>query len=188
MIVVCLGGGASVTGADLERVGKARLDGRCGVIAINSAIYGAWWADAHYAADLKWWLANVQQMSRYTGCAFTSDTSIPARWPVTKLLVTGERGFDPTPGAVRTGRGSGYQALHLAMQRSKRIVLLGYDMHGGHWHGGYDHEPACDYGAVMVPPFESLCQPAAARGIEIINASENSALRCFPKAPLHALL
>ncbi|HCZ48509.1 MAG TPA: hypothetical protein DCZ11_05850, partial [Gammaproteobacteria bacterium] len=47
-----------------------------------------------------------------------------------------EPGLSASPLRIHQGGNSGYQALNLAvLLGAERVILLGYDMHGGHWHG-----------------------------------------------------
>lgn len=186
--IVCIGGGASVSAGDLARVGKAVLDDRAAAIAINSAVYAAWWSRWVYAADSKFWLSHIQRLQHFPGQRLSIADDIPRAWGVCRLTITGRDGYDPVSTHVRTGGGSGYQALHYAMQRTNRVILLGYDMAGPHWHGGYEGEPRADFANVMAPHFKTLVEPAQAAGVEILNCSDWSTLTCFPKATLSKLL
>ena len=40
----------------------------------------------------------------------------------------------------------------------------------------------------MIPCFESLIAPLAARGVAVVNCTPASALACFPMAPLRQAL
>jgi len=115
---------------------------------------------------------------------------------VKQLRITGVPGFDPDPGALRTGSNSGYQAIHLAAHfGAKRIILLGYDMRvsgqSTHWHEGHG-KPAKSYQAVLsstfLPKFKSLVGPLRDRGVEVINATEGSALTFWPSCNLKEAL
>ena len=185
---VILAGGASLSVRGVAHVARAKLENRCRVTAVNDAVYLAWWADALHAADEKWWLAHWPRVRDFPG-AMTSLQPVPGNMRVRQLTDTGPDGFDWRPGFVRTGANSGYQAVHLAMQtNTKRIILLGFDMHGAHWHGGHPGEPQADFHSVMIPRFATLIEPARELGIEILNCSSNSALTCFPTATLREVI
>lgn len=87
------------------------------------------------------------------------------------------------PGTIGGGGNSGFQALNLAIQfGARRILLLGYDMHGGHWHG--DHpagmaQPKDDTMARWRRAFQANAPLIAAMGVEVINCTPGSALTCF---------
>jgi hypothetical protein len=88
---------------------------------------------------------------------------------------------------------SGHQAIEVAvLLGAKRIILLGYDLQRlangrAHWFGSHP-SPLANTSpntyAAFRKQFESLVEPARARGIQILNASTHSALNCFPKVSL----
>lgn len=99
--------------------------------------------------------------------------------------------FD-VPGVVGSGGNSGFQALNLVAQfGAKRIVLIGFDMHGAdglHWYGhnkGKDMRNPSDGSYLRWrKAFAKNAGRLERMGIEIINASPNSALSCFEKCEL----
>ncbi len=184
--VVILGGGASLTGTALRYVARAKQSGRCRVIAVNDAVYLAWWADWLHAADAKWWHANIDFVKRFEGLRTTVDC-VPQQWRVYPLEATGPKGFDRRAGRCR-GNNSGYQALHCAIQSgASRIVLVGFDMRGPHWFEGPADRYEADYAGVMLPHFKTLRRTLKARGVEVVNCSPGSALICFPQRPLETI-
>ncbi len=86
---------------------------------------------------------------------------------------------------------STYAAIHLAAHLgAARIVLLGVDMRYGpagesHFHGGHGliHSEAT-LTELMLPHFEPLVKPLQQRGITVVNASPDSALRCWPRCSI----
>lgn len=187
--IVILGGGSSLTASQFRDVAWARLDDRCRVIAVNDSVYPAWWADWLHAADGKWWRAHIQRVQHFKGIKTTIDPSVPAAWVTGFLNPTGVTGFDQDPTCIRTGNGSGYQAVHCAMQAcAKRVVLLGFDMQGGHWHSGHAGEAPTDHAETMRKHFETLVPTLEGLKIEVVNCSPGSALKCFPHAELSAVL
>lgn len=197
-----LAGGPSLRGFNAQR-----LFPRFHVLAVNDSWRIAPWADVKYFCDAEWWrsqvrfnriaLDGVTPFSRAM-CAGLwvsgSDASdVVGNKAVHCLLLTGERGLELDPSGLRHGNNSGYQAINLAVHLgARRIVLLGYDMRVGarsHWH---DEERPDDFASVlactMLPCFDSLVDPLRAAGVEVINATPDSALRCFPTASLESLL
>ena len=108
-----------------------------------------------------------------------------------------QQGFSTDPSLIHYGRNSGFQAINLAIHwlrgPRKRIILVGFDLKesksgkqyffgqhprgpniGGQWRSFI---PEYEYAAQHMPP-----------GVEIVNSSENSALRCFPIMPLDTAL
>lgn len=186
--VVCLGGGPSLTAEDVDFCrGKAR------VIAVNDAYRLAPWADALYACDVTWWQRH-QGVPSFTGpkwsLAQPNWGAWHDRWPeIQRLKNGGADGLSLDQSELRTGKNSGYQAINLAvLYGASRIVLLGYDMQSRgrqtHWHERAAEPPY----AVFLPRFLTLVEPLNAAGVEIVNCSPETALKCFPRADLRSVL
>ena len=103
-------------------------------------------------------------------------------------------GLCRNPGKVNTGGNSGYQAINLAFHWGiRRMILLGYDMQhtGGkrHWHPNY---PAGMDNATPVHAwrerFKPLARDLARAGVEVVNATRQTALTAFPRVELEAAL
>jgi hypothetical protein len=182
--VAILASGPSMSQATADEVRQAGLP----AIAINTTHRLAPWADMLYAADAEWWAhADNADARRFAGLRVTAGTGAPG---VLRLRNTGAEGFDPDPGAVRTGSNSTYQALHIAMHAgATRVLLLGVDMHGDHWHGkhpaGLRNTPP-EHFALFIRRFASI-RPAAERmGCDIVNCTPGSALQAFRFSTLAA--
>lgn len=184
---VCIGGGPSLTQADVESVrGLAR------VIAINDAYRLAPWADALYACDAKWWNWH-NGVPSYTGPKYSITASAPVTWPDVQVLEnTGQFGLELAPTGLRTGLNSGYQAINLAVHLGAgRILLLGYDMScdgtQSHWFGEH---PDCQPSPFpqMREAFATLLEPLSELGITVVNCSRRTALTAFPCASLESEL
>lgn len=98
---------------------------------------------------------------------------------------------DDTQGLAKDGRitygsNSGHQAVHLAYNfGASRIVLLGYDFQGSHWFG--DHPEPLRSGhnfPEWIRQMTILAQALARAGVEVINCSRQTALKCFPRKEL----
>lgn len=183
--VVCIASGPSLTKQDVDFVrGKAR------VIAINTSYQLAPWADCLWACDSRWWQWH-QGAKDFKGLKFAL-TKASAAWGVTVLKNTGTNGLETNPQGLKNGRNGGYQAIGLAVHLgAKRIVLLGYDMQKGpkgeqHWHPDHPNKMGPDY-RKWLGLFETLVQPLAKRGIEIVNCTRSTQLDCFPKASLESV-
>lgn len=104
-----------------------------------------------------------------------------------------DRGFSREPDTINGGGNSGHQAIHLAATfGAKRIVLLGFDMQrtGGreHWHG--KHEGKLPNGAGFGPWMKSMAFLATdlkRMGIDVVNCSRVTAMRCFRQASLEEI-
>lgn len=192
MTVVVIGGGPSLSLQQIQTIAQARLSGGVRVIAVNNAMYVAWWADWLHACDAKWWHAHIQWAQHFKGIKTTLDPTVPGPWNVGLLENTGKDGFDENPESCRTGGNGVYQAIHCAIHAdARRVILVGTDMRDvegrSHWHGGHGNDPV-NYAVTMAPSFETLKPALAARGIAVMNASPGTALEAFPKVSLEAAL
>lgn len=189
--MVIVGGGSSLTAAQVRVVGMAHAAGRCKVVAINGAIYLCWFGNWCHACDGNWWRFH-KGASRFVGIKTTLDEHLPAEWGVKVLKNTGREGFDPDPSHVRTGSNGAFQALHCLIHAgAARIALLGVDMAGPHWFGDHPKEvsrAAPDHRRVMVPHFPSLLPELKARGIKVVNCSPASKLGVFKRSTIEEFL
>lgn len=194
LTAVLIGGGPSLTLEQIQMIAKSRLSASgVRVIAVNNAVYVAWWADWLHGCDSKWWIEHIQQVQHFPGIRTTLDPLVPERWKVGLLNNTGQTGFDPDPANCRTGSNGIYQAIHCCIHAGvKQIILAGVDMKRApdgrsHWHGGHGLS-APDYQTVMAPHFETLVPELRERRISVVNASPGTALTTFPVVSLDAVL
>jgi hypothetical protein len=196
--IACLGGGPSLTQDDVDHV-RGRADG---VIAINDTFRLAPWADVLYACDAKWWYWHWKKgAGQFAGLKFAlapqpevrgvktrfNEAFRPYRG-VTVLRNTGDSGLELDPTALRAGRNSGYQAINLAVHLgAKRVILLGYDMRGGHWHQGHPDGSRPPFN-ICLRRFETLVEPLRKIGVEVLNCTPRSALTAFPCAAVREVL
>lgn len=147
-------------------------------------------ADALVAMDYAWWAANGGNIARPMEYWTTNEEAADV---FGLNYVEGEAGggVSRRPDVARHGSNSGFLALSLAILfGAERVVLLGYDMQftGGrkHWHadhGGNLHNPeACNF-AGWISRFATL-----SGSVEIVNASRETALDCFPRMALEEAL
>lgn len=100
------------------------------------------------------------------------------------------------PGVIGSGGNSGFQALNIAAQfGATRILLIGFDMHaadGVHWYGKNawkDASNPLDHNYVRWRgAFNKQAVVLKRMGIDVINASADSALVCFEKCSVEAAL
>lgn len=152
-------------------------------IAINTTFRLAPWADMLYAADEDWWKLNPGARE----FAGLKVTCMDVRG-VLVLRNAGRVGYSDDVDCVHSLGNSGAQAIQIAAKAgAKRILLCGFDMHGGHWHGKHpqglrnaEPEALANWCLMMEP----LAKEMTARGIEVINCTPGSALTCFPMGSL----
>jgi len=200
-LAACIACGPSLDPQDIEAI-----EGRAKTIVINDAYRIAGWADLLYACDAPWWDRFAQDhlwevdgkqwagALNFKGHRVTQDAGAAYRWGL--IHVEGKKGegisLDPT--YIHTGNNSGLQALNLAaLLGARRIVLLGYDMGrtGGraHWFG--DHPAGLQKRTPFdrcIPAFEEAAPMLAVAGVEVVNASRETALTCFPRQPIKEAL
>jgi hypothetical protein len=193
---IIVASGPSFSAKQARAIAKARMDvgSDFRVIAINDAVYLAWWADWLHSCDNLWWHWNIQTVHTFRGIKTTLAEDVPAPWVTGYLQNTGLQGFDEDPSCCRTGGNSGYQAICLAMHAgAKRIVLVGFDMKAAddgqsHFFGEHPGAQPNAFKSVMLPQFETLKPALEKMEISVINATPGSALRTFPTADLERVL
>ena len=130
-----------------------------------------------------WWRSTTV----IPGAVYLRDRNSPVPWA--------NPGLSAKADEIQRGATSGYVALGLAvLKRAKRIVLLGYDyrVEGSrhHYHNEYPwHTLANDKSLhVWATQFDSAAADCARLGVEVVNASPDSALTAFPKMTINEAL
>lgn len=181
-VVFILGGGPSFDKSYLDRLRNRRL------IAINRSIIEAPWCDVGLFLDMNVWDWYGDQI-RLSPCRKISLHSIPGT-DVERWNGSGKRGLEfNKPNTIRTGNSSGYSAMGLAVTLgARRIVLLGFDgqQENGrsHWHKEHPRLTGQRALQQIASEFGSLVQPLRDAGVEVWNASPDSAIHVFPKTTL----
>lgn len=182
-IVVCLASGPSLTAEDCERVRESRHP----VAVTNTTFRLAPWADVVFGMDMAWWKQYGKEVAEAcSGRKFS--TSHAARAFGAESLW--QCSWFPQLGASN----SGCAVVALAIvSGASRIVLLGYDCQrtGGraHWHA--DHpKPMGNAASLKRWPrhFEHLAKDAQRAGCQVLNASRETAIKCFERVDLEAAL
>lgn len=87
------------------------------------------------------------------------------------------------------GYDSGTSAINVAYHFGARtIVLLGYDMTGGHFCKHPLQNPPQDHFRNHMSPLKKLNEDAQRKGVRIVNCSPTSVVTAFEKQPLEAFL
>lgn len=160
------------------------------VMVVNCTFRLVPWADVLYAGDLQWWTRYGAEAAAFEGEKWTRDEAAAVRYGLRRVVRRDGRGLCREHAAVHTGGNSGFQAVNLAYHfGAHQIVLLGFDMHrrdGGHWHG--EHEGMLSAPATHIEvwkrEFAVMAADLREEGIRVVNATEGSDLRCFPKMDL----
>ncbi len=181
--VAILASGPSMTAEAAEKVRAAGLP----AIAVNTTFRLAPWAEWLHGADAAWW--------KHTPGALTFAgirTSMEEVQGVHLIARAGRVGCGDEKDSIYTLGNSGAQAIQLAVKAgAARVLLLGMDMSGGHWHGEHSaplRSTHPDIYAVWRDWMGTLAAGLEQRGIEVLNCSPDSALTCWPKVGLDEAL
>lgn len=181
------------SGPSAKKSGHAALRGKIPIIAIKENVEIAPWADVVYGCDAAWW-KNRQGLPEFKGLKVTwkGDTIHPPP-PYSDIrrveidACSNELSFQA--GKLGSGGNSGFQALNLAVQfGAKRILLIGFDAHdrsGVHWYGRNNwpqaNNPDENNFRRWRIAFELATPKLRDAGVEVFNASDSSALKCFER-------
>jgi hypothetical protein len=179
------------------------------VVAVNDAWRLLPWAEVLYAGDRHWW--NVHRgaagfegerwfgVDRFTRTpeeflARQQNVACAEQWGLNVIEGEALHTFSVNKKRIHFGSNSGFQAINLAiLLGAKQIVLVGFDMHVngcGKRHFFGDHPDGLSNGATyerFIPAFNEAARNLPS-GVEIINCTERSALRCFPMMRLEDAL
>ena len=193
---IILASGPSQCAEDIEAVRRFRRDHGAVVVAINNQVFSAPWADILYSCDSSWWAHYGDQtkspdtarvIREFAGEKLSIDMASVSHGATVQRKESGD-GLGRT--GIRTGNNSGYQAINLAWHRGARCVILtGYDMQhtGGQSHNHGDHPRPL--GNFRLPDmcrrkFDSLAFDLKNEGVRVLNATRETALRCFERLTL----
>lgn len=197
---VVIGGGPSLTPGQIEACRNRTWRGsKVRLIAVNNQYKLAPDADVLYFCDDKWWGWHGKKLADWKGLIVRLDGGHgDFKDPRIKVMRNyNTTGLSELRDGLHTGRNSGFQAMNLAVHLgAKLIVLLGLDMRAplvngmpkSHWDGDHPGGTAPNVYDQMLPNFPSLIEPLRKRGIEVVNATPGSALRCFPMKPIEEAL
>lgn len=150
------------------------------VVAVSDAYRLAPWARCLHSSDARWWIAHPAAMK------FCGERSCLESLPGVIQYLPADTVLEDRPHCLSTGRNSGYQAINIAIHKgARRILLLGFDMKrkGAHTHFFGRHPPSLErehpYDS-WLERFDRLAPVLVARGVEVINCTPGSALKCFP--------
>lgn len=153
-------------------------------IAINNQSFDlAPWADVIYGSDSKWWRHYFRRVKDLPGRKVSLQIGLPVDG--VDLLRASKAIYDDRPDALSTGGNSGYAALCLAAKLgATRVLLFGYDMraHGARVRRHNDYPAALNSAPRFrhwLAAFDLLAPELARRGVEVINCTPESAIKCF---------
>jgi hypothetical protein len=206
-VCIILAGGPSLR--DQNHYPILNLAQHLRIITINDSWRLVPFGEIHYFCDEKWWSDQIARNYRALNVNYSFHDSIYLQtWigshdsfidhpQVRHLNLTGQQGLETDPTGLRHGSNSGYQAINLAYHYgAKKIILLGYDMHVAangrtHWHDAPRQAPnafADILKQTMLPHFQTLVEPLEDEGVQVINATPDSELKCFPMMSLEDVI
>lgn len=155
-----------------------------------------------YACDGKWW-DNHRDALKFRGLRFTINKIAAREHGLTLVPSIGTVrddgrgiGFCRKAPIIHTGANSGYQAANLALHLgAAKIVLLGFDMAAprgkSHWHGEHGNgmnNPNIYTFQDWLANWATVPESIEGLGLEIVNASRETALDMFPRMSLEDAL
>jgi hypothetical protein len=170
------------------------------IVAVQDSYKLMPFADAMYGCDPRWWDIH-KDCAGFQGEKWSTHEDDDANHKLVQAdaygirLVKGVQGdeFSVQPDRISYGSNSGFQAINLALLKGcKQIVLVGYDMrtvkgqrhffgqHPKGLHNSIDFEG-------LVPHFAWAAKHLRG-GVQIVNATPESSLNCFPMIPLEDCL
>jgi hypothetical protein len=157
------------------------------VIAINTTFRRAPWVDVLYACDGPWWAEYAEEAkAACAGELWTQDAPSAHKFGLHLIRSDRGKGLNRKPGLINQGANGGYQSVGLSYcAGASSVYLLGYDMHGGHWHG--DHPPKLNranrFDLFLANFLVLAADVEKEKDFEVVNCTPKSALKAFPVKP-----
>lgn len=186
------------SGPTAKKAGIELLKGRLPVIAIKENVELCPWADVVYGCDGPWW-ENQQGLPKFAGLKVAYASSLRVRYPDIRLIdihKAEDRILVDAPGVLGSGGNSGFQAINLAVQfGATRLLLIGFDLNdrsGVHWYGrnrgNGRNNPTQENFRRWIAAFAASLSDFSRLGIDVVNASTNSAMTGFKKQTVERTL
>lgn len=192
---IIVGCGMSLSGFDL-----ASLHGLGRVLAVKESVWDLPFADACFSLHLPWQKTRYKELCdlakrmplylavpRNVGKAHFTD--IPGAIYLERCRINNGLLLDD-PRKIESGGNSGFGALNLSvLKRARLIYLFGFDYVPGAGHycqGRYTELPNVKNETYWLSWGDNFLQTTgqlARLGITVINASERSTIKAFPKVP-----
>lgn len=192
--VYIIGGGPSLARMDLTPIHSKR------VIGVNQAFRLGPWVNVLYFGDCNFYDLNRKNgIKDFGGLMISSCQRIPKDgWPGVHRVKRSKQkpyGIDTERrNSIAWNNNSGASAINIAYWLgAKRVVLLGFDMHkeegNHHWHSYYkDRGPNHNPYPRHLIGWPQIAKDAQSVGLEIINATPDSAITDFPYMPLEEIV
>jgi len=189
MTIVCIASGPSLTRDDVARCERAGLT----LSGVNNAYQITNKLTYHHACDTKYWNYHYPYTQAHTRKFSLKASQKDEGHPGVEQMQRGQReAISHKWPVLGTGGNGGFQLVNLVYLLSyKTIILLGYDMtvtNGSHWHP--DHEfsgatnPSNRTFDSWIHAFDKVAPALSSVGVEVLNASRHTALKCYKKVDL----
>ncbi len=147
-------------------------------------------ADVLYAADCGFWNVYGPQIKEFKGLKICPSPQARRIHPsiidceIYKIDGRNIHEMQDGPiGVIGHGGNSGFQALNLTAQFGpSRILLVGFDMCGKHWHKDHDNRlrnPSVDNLRTWAMRLDAQAEFFKSRNIDVVNLSTKTALRNY---------
>lgn len=177
------------SGPSAKHAKVSALRDRMRVVAIKECHELAPWADVVYGCDRMWW-RDARGLPDYSGLKVAQAAELKTSFPdiqIIKVRTDKDEILLAEPGVLGSGGNSGFQALNLVAQfGATRILLIGFDMHdreGVHWYGRSNGMGRSNPTELNFPRWRAAFANVAPfferQGIDVVNASKISDLKCF---------
>ena len=180
--IVIIASGNSLTRADVARVEDAGI----AIMGINNA-YQICDPAYLYACDSAWWKWHYEHVPFHIIKYSLAKTEYS---DVMQMEKDGIEGLSKEWPKLKTGQNGGYQAINLAyLMGYNRIILLGYDMQltngKSHWHKDHSgNNPKKRQFKDWINNYNELAPLLEKVGVEVLNATKETALKCFKRVRL----
>jgi hypothetical protein len=176
------------------------------VIAINDAWKLLPSADVLYACDGLWWktkgtdgrpMIDAIRQSGFAGQLWTQGKAAADAYGLHYVRGWGDPGLTKRHDGINNGKNSAFQAMNLAKlfgwSTLETIVTAGLDMQrtNGKQHFFGDHPKPLSNTIPFdecIRLFAQLAADFSSAGVDVVNCSAQTALQCFRRAPLEAML
>lgn len=179
---IILASGPSLT---QEQIAAARASGHF-TLVVNRTYEAMPDASAMYSGDFLFWKVYIADIRKtFKGKLWTQDATAAQRWQINRVRGANRDGLGLD--MIHLNGNSGFQAINLAyLWGYTRIVLLGFDMKFGpkgerHYH--VDHPAPMVQSQTFHEWLHKSVQLARGlreEGIDVVNCTPDSALKCFP--------
>lgn len=171
------------------------------IIAINETWRRCDIAHVLYGADPEWWEDRGPALKKFHGELWTQDKNWPANratdWGIRQIKSEYGADISTDPSFIYQGANSAFQAMNLAILfGSRKIVFLGLDLGRSpegetHWHKYPDKfersDPEHSYN-LFRNSFNAAAPKLQRLGVEVINASRRTTLKCFKRMTIQEAL